>query len=236
MKKSGLEECSEKMIDSANENRQGDICRAERDFEQALLHYRRAAAESDPTALNNLGEMYRQGLGVEHDYRIAAACFLSAAEQGYAPAQRNIGNIFKYGRSVPQDLDLAQEWNVLGETNDSSVPLLMRALNRALEFIDLSTVKEALEKVPEDIPEPEIIEKVAEPEIEISLPEPLRTAGYAVGSDGRSAKVRRRILTKFPIADVIAMLEKAISDHAQDHAAQADLLSDLEFIKGSSAR
>lgn len=234
MKKSGLGECSEKMIDPANENQQGDLVRAQGDFERALFHYRRAATKSDPTALNNLGELYRQGLGVEHDYRIAAACFLSAAEQGNAPAQRNLSHIFKYGRSVPQDPDLAQQWQILSETDDAPIPLLIKALNRSLEFIDLETVQEALEEVPEDISELEILEEPELPEIEILLPKPLSAAGYAVGSDGRSTKIRRRILAKFPAANVISMLEKAITDNAQDHAAQADLLADLEFIRNSN--
>lgn len=222
------------MIDPVSENQQGDFFRAQGDFEQALFHYRRAAKKSNLAALNNLGEMYRQGLGLEHDYRIAAACFLSAAEQGCAPAQRNLANIFKYGRSVPLDLELAQEWHALSEKDNASISLLIRTLNRSLEFIDLETVQEALQGVPEEIPEPEAIAELDVVEIKILLPEPLSVAGYAVGSDGRSAKMRRRILAKFPVANVISMLKEALYDNAQNHAAQADLLSDLEFIKNST--
>lgn len=224
------------MADSHPETSRGNVCRADSDFEKALFHYRVAAAEDDADALNNLGEMYRQGLGVERNYRIAAACFLVSAEQGYIPAQRNLAAIFKYGRSVPVDIELAAQWKKLSEMKEAPIPLLLKAVNRSLPHIDPAAAKESYQSPPSTETPPELPTKT---KLNLNipesvLPEKLQKAGYAVGANGRSAKLRRRILSTLPYLDALHMLKEALAKQEADPAAYADIQSDIEYLNNLS--
>jgi TPR repeat protein len=50
-------------------------------------------------ALDNLGFMYDEGLGVAEDDAEAVRWFRLAAEQGYAWAQNNLGRMYYSGRA-----------------------------------------------------------------------------------------------------------------------------------------
>src|SRR5690606_20829790 len=158
-------------------------------------------------------EMYRQGLGVERNYRIAAACFLVSAEQGYIPAQRNLAAIFKYGRSVPVDIELAAQWKKLSEMKEAPIQLLLKAVNRSLPHIDPAAAKESYPSPPSTETPPELPTKT---KLNLNipesvLPEKLQKAGYAVGANGRSAKLRRRNLSTLPYLDALHMLKEALA-------------------------
>jgi TPR repeat protein len=58
-------------------------------------------------AQHNLGNMYRNGEGVQQDFKQAAAWYRKAADQGFANAQGNLGVMYHYGKGVQQDFKQA---------------------------------------------------------------------------------------------------------------------------------
>ncbi|CAO3592010.1 unnamed protein product [Absidia cylindrospora] len=62
-----------------------------------------------------LGDIYRQGWGVERDYHKAFQFYQTAASHGdpYPYAQHMLGEMFLNGEGVPQDLAVAKEWYVM---------------------------------------------------------------------------------------------------------------------------
>ena len=68
------------------------------------------AESGDAEAQNNLGVMYKKGLGVSEDYAEAVKWYRLAADQGYGYAQGNLGVMYHDGRGVPQDYGEAFAW------------------------------------------------------------------------------------------------------------------------------
>ena len=64
-------------------------------------------------AQNNLGLMYREGIGVKQDDKEAAECYRLAAEQGCAVAQNSLGAMYVDGKGVAQDFVKALKWLLL---------------------------------------------------------------------------------------------------------------------------
>lgn len=58
--------------------------------EQALVWFRKAAAQEHSPAQALLGAMYKGGLGVQRDYNQAITWYKKAAEHGNAPAQYSV--------------------------------------------------------------------------------------------------------------------------------------------------
>ena len=54
--------------------------------------------------------MYRDGYGVEQDYKHAVKWYRKSAEQEYAIAQNNLGVMYENGYGVEQDYKQAVEW------------------------------------------------------------------------------------------------------------------------------
>ncbi|KAF9147288.1 hypothetical protein BG015_011105 [Linnemannia schmuckeri] len=63
------------------------------------------ASRGDMTAQVALGDMYRDGRGVNQDYRTSVDWYRKAAEQGHVGAQANVGAAYEQGLGVPQDDD-----------------------------------------------------------------------------------------------------------------------------------
>ena len=80
-------------------------------FATALKELKRLAKGGDPQAQNNLGVMYRGGLGVPKDDQTAFTWFRLAAERGNAPAQANLGFMYANGMGVLQDWVYAHMWS-----------------------------------------------------------------------------------------------------------------------------
>lgn len=57
-----------------------------------------AAAHGNSDAMNNIGYMYRNGLGVPRNYEEALFWFQKAANLGNSSAQYNIGNLYCWGK------------------------------------------------------------------------------------------------------------------------------------------
>ena len=74
-----------------------------KDYATALSEWMPLAEHGDPKAQNNIGEIYRLGLGLSQDYSLALKWFRRASEQGNAKAQNNLGAMYANGFGVSQD-------------------------------------------------------------------------------------------------------------------------------------
>jgi TPR repeat protein len=75
------------------------------DFEQALIWYRRAVALGDRYAQKHLGDMYKNGRGVEQSDSEAVRLYRQSAEQGYRGGETALGLMLLAGRGAPMDRD-----------------------------------------------------------------------------------------------------------------------------------
>ena len=79
------------------------------DYAAAADQWRVHAAQGNAEALFNLGQLYRQGLGVGKDAEKAEGYYIRAAERGHAAAQSNLGTML-YFREQNPDRQTALEW------------------------------------------------------------------------------------------------------------------------------
>jgi len=80
------------------------------DYATAIENWRPLADQGDALAQTYLGEMYKDGEGVEKDYNEAASLFRQAANQGNARAQNFLGVLYYRGDGVPKDYAKAFHW------------------------------------------------------------------------------------------------------------------------------
>jgi len=64
----------------------------------------------DLAAQNNLGVMYRRGVGVEKQPEKAFALFEKSAARGSTNGMLNLANMYKLGEGTPQNLELSYSW------------------------------------------------------------------------------------------------------------------------------
>ena len=81
---------------------------AEVDYEQALFYLRKAADQLSAPALNSMGKLYAEGLGVERNLFIAARCFRESAHLGCPAGQLNYALCLEQGHGVKRDTAAAQ--------------------------------------------------------------------------------------------------------------------------------
>ncbi len=79
------------------------------DYAVAADQWRVHAAQGNAEALFNLGQLYRQGLGVEKDAEKAEVYYTRAAGRGHAAAQSNLGTMLYFRKQNP-DRRAALEW------------------------------------------------------------------------------------------------------------------------------
>lgn len=80
------------------------------DYAAALQLLRPLAAQGNPGAQYNLGQMYRSGKGVPQDLGEAIKWYRRAAEQGDPLAQYNLGVMYDEGRGLQQSHAEAMTW------------------------------------------------------------------------------------------------------------------------------
>lgn len=80
------------------------------DYATALRVLLPEAQKGRPEAQTYVGEIYEKGLGVAHDYTLAAQWYRKAAEQGYSRAQVNLGLLYERGLGVPKEPVTALNW------------------------------------------------------------------------------------------------------------------------------
>lgn len=90
------------------------------DYELARGYLEKAAGEDQPLALSLLSRMYRMGLGVAVDPKVAFDLTLRAAEAGYPVAQYEAGEALYQGEGVEIDQPTAIDW--LQRASDAGLP------------------------------------------------------------------------------------------------------------------
>jgi len=81
-----------------------------RDYTDAAVWLRKAAASGQVLAQDHIAYLYHEGNGVPQNYAEAAFWMRKAAEQGDSWAQTNLGRLYSKGLGVPQDNKLAVQW------------------------------------------------------------------------------------------------------------------------------
>jgi len=79
-------------------------------YAQARFWLEKAAAQEYAYGLANLGNYYRDGLGVSQNYPRAFELYAQAAKQNIAEAQMELGRFYHNGWGVAQDYDQARFW------------------------------------------------------------------------------------------------------------------------------
>ena len=80
-----------------------------RDYAEALTGFQGLAAQGNLNAMNNLGMMYANGLGVEPNGAEAVKWYSAAANRGHLGAINNLGSMYELGQGVPQNYQAAAE-------------------------------------------------------------------------------------------------------------------------------
>lgn len=82
----------------------------EKDMNQAVYWFKKAALQHQPDAENTLGMLYIRGIGVQADPQKAVPLISDAADQGNADAENDLGLMYANGVGVDQDSDMAAQW------------------------------------------------------------------------------------------------------------------------------
>jgi TPR repeat protein len=91
------------------------------DYSKSMAWYQLAANQNDLIAYNNIGFLYRNGLGVSRDYITSMEYCLKAASCNDRKAMTNIGILFSNGKGIPVDKYKALEWLTKGGTKPEKV-------------------------------------------------------------------------------------------------------------------
>lgn len=97
----------------------------EEDKEKAFeLLQKSVELNSTPESVNLLGDFYRDGIGTEQNYEMAAQCYTWAANNGNAWAMSSLSKLYREGIGVEKNEELADElevrwwettqWNIFG--------------------------------------------------------------------------------------------------------------------------
>lgn len=82
----------------------------EKNLEEAVKWYRKAAEQGYAPAQDSLGDCHHFGHGVDVDYVEAVKWYRKAAEQGYRFAQFSLGMCYHFGHGVDEDDIEAVKW------------------------------------------------------------------------------------------------------------------------------
>ncbi len=88
----------------------GTLAYQEGDYERAYNEWLPLARAGNAAAQRNIGQLYRLGLGVPKDLKVAANWYRLAADQGLSRAQANLGVMYLRGEGVERDPVKAAEW------------------------------------------------------------------------------------------------------------------------------
>ncbi|MEQ1621823.1 MAG: SEL1-like repeat protein [Methylococcales bacterium] len=69
--------------------------------------------ENDPEIWNDLGTLYRLGIGCEVDEELAMYWFRQSADVGNAEGMFNVSGMYEFGVGVEEDLETAHYWQVM---------------------------------------------------------------------------------------------------------------------------
>lgn len=88
----------------------GDVVKAQEWYRRAAYKYRQYATQGNASAQRELGDMYRDGLGVSKDAKEAVTWLQKSAAQGDNEAQLHLAMMYDEGDGVLKDDVKAVEW------------------------------------------------------------------------------------------------------------------------------
>jgi TPR repeat protein len=112
-----------------------------------FLETKARAEAGDANAQSNLGVMYKNGQGVEQDFKKALKWWQKAADQGNAIAQSNLGFMYYNGQGVEQNDVTAYAWWNIAATNGNQK--VKKGLFQLAEIMTPAQITEAEELVKE---------------------------------------------------------------------------------------
>ena len=80
------------------------------DYEKAHELWKELADEGNTTAMNNIGNLYENGLGFPRDMHTAVQWYRLSAEAGDRLGQLHLGTAYEQGAGVPRDNYQAADW------------------------------------------------------------------------------------------------------------------------------
>lgn len=110
----------------------GNAALGRKDYATALKKYKNAAIENNSNAQNQVGNIYKYGLGVKQDNAEAVRWYRLAAELGNASAQSNLAIIYNNGEGVIQDYVESVRWHKLAAAQGDS----NAQLNLGIKFME----------------------------------------------------------------------------------------------------
>lgn len=90
--------------------------------------FQRLAAKGDPAAVNDIGLMYEQGLGVPVDYDRARRYYTVAMKAGGAGGMISLGSMYEQGHGVAVDYAQARRYYTMAEDAGSALGASMLGL------------------------------------------------------------------------------------------------------------
>jgi TPR repeat protein len=122
-----------------------------RDYEKALLWFRKAVEQEDVRAMNAYGVMLRDGLGTERNPAAAASCFRRAADKGSLKGFLNVGSAYFYGNGVKLDKITGMSWWFAGEElGDGACRETAVRLTGGINAEDVSKARELGKKIAQE--------------------------------------------------------------------------------------
>ena len=105
---------------------EGDRYYGEKNYTKALELYRQAAAKGNVSAMEYIGYVYYNGIGVDKNYSEAVKWWSLVAAQGKVTAQSDLGVIYYSGQGVSRDYTVAAIWfRLAAEQNDAYAQTFM---------------------------------------------------------------------------------------------------------------
>jgi TPR repeat protein len=93
------------------------------DYVRAMRIFQEWAAKGDTNAMNDIGWMYANGLGMPVNAEQAAAWYSKAAKVGNPVGYTNLGRMYQHGQGVPVDYDKAMQLYLEAASQHESVAM-----------------------------------------------------------------------------------------------------------------
>jgi len=128
------------------------------DIQNSIGWFEKQAELGDLAAQNNLGVMYRRGMGVDKNPAKAFDLFQKSAARGSPNGMLNLANMYKMGEGTEQNLELSYAWYNLAADRIPAGEMKKSALNNIKEisgYMDNEQIGDALAyvtKLDETIP------------------------------------------------------------------------------------
>ena len=117
------------------------------DYQTAFEQFKELADDGNHGAQYYLGEMYRQGNGVQINLQEALKWYSLSSETNNAAPQYRLGNIYESGQAGSEDLKAAYMWYALASINGHGAG--KQSMERVAERMSAAEIAEAKKMVDE---------------------------------------------------------------------------------------